>query len=410
MAQAKQCSHILPPAWLGVLGGGQLGRMFAMAAHRLGYRVMVLTPEADSPASQVADHTIVAPYDDPQALRQLAERCQAITLEFENLPLLALNTLQTLCKPVRPNAAILGIAQHRLTEKSTLAQLGLPVTPFAPIHSRADLPVAWNTITATGASKAVIKTAGFGYDGKGQVKVDSLEALQAAYEAFSTNAEGQSAAYIVEAWVPFQQELSVIAGRNANGDFAHYGAIGNQHANHILDVSIWPAPLPEALAQQAVGITQQIMNYFSVEGLLCVEFFVLPPDANGVAHLLINEMAPRAHNSGHLTIEGFTISQFELQVRCLCNLPLGGNTITGLLQPTVTDGVVGMVNLLGQHLGNTPNWSALLRHYPNVSLHLYGKTETREGRKMGHITALDQSIRTMSQHLLQARTTINPIH
>jgi 5-(carboxyamino)imidazole ribonucleotide synthase len=354
---------IAPGSTVGVLGGGQLGRMFAMAARRLGYRVHTLAPDDDTPTGQVADVEVVASYDDIEAVRAFAEKVDVVTFEFENVSAAAAAAAEEVAL-VRPNGKSLAIAQHRIREKTFLAALGIPVAPFVPVWTPDDLAAAADTIRCP----AVIKTASFGYDGKGQVAVATADELPAAWDALHQREA------IVEAFIDLEREISVIGARGADGEWSHFGPFDNAHAHHILDVSVAPAAVAEATAAEAVDITRAVMEALDYVGILCVEFFVARDGS-----LLANELAPRPHNSGHLTFDACRTSQFEQQLRAICGLPLGS---TELLQPAA------MANLLGdvwEH--GEPDWAAALA-YPDVKLHLYGKSSPRPGRKMGHLTAL----------------------
>lgn len=352
-----------------MLGGGQLGRMFAMAAKRMGYRVVALSPDSGGPAVQVADGEIVGDYTDEAALARLAAEVDAVSIEFENIPAGALNFLAERV-PVRPGAHVLHTTQNRLREKTALKDAGFPVTPFAPVHSLGDLVAGLETLGVP----AVLKTAGFGYDGKGQQKITDVS------QAEKTFGQLDGVPGILEGFVDFEREVSMIAGRNADGRIVTYDVIENRHHRHILDVSAVPAAASDSVTVEARRIAEAVMTQLDVVGVLCVEFFLLPDN-----RLLINELAPRPHNSGHLTIEACITSQFEQQVRMLCNLPPGDPS---LRQPAA------MANLLGDlwfdESGNRqePDWRKLMADYPGVKLHLYGKTEPRPGRKMGHLTAV----------------------
>jgi 5-(carboxyamino)imidazole ribonucleotide synthase len=356
-------SVILPGSTIGVLGGGQLGRMFAMAARRLGYRVHTLAPDHDTPTGQIADVEINASYDDLDAVRAFAKGVDVVTFEFENVSADAAAAAEAHAI-VRPNGRALAIAQHRLREKTFLAGHGLPVTPFAAIRTDADLAGA---VAAVGCP-AVLKTSSFGYDGKGQVPVATPDGLAAAWASL-----GRQEA-VLEAFLDLDCEISVIGARGVSGEWSHFGAIENAHVHHILDVSVAPAAVPAAMAALAVDATQRIMEALEYIGILCVEFFVTRD-----GRLLVNELAPRPHNSGHLTFDACRTSQFEQQVRAICGLPLG---TPDMFQPAA------MANLLGDLWSQgEPNWAAALA-LPDVKLHLYGKATARPGRKMGHLTAL----------------------
>lgn len=368
-------SLIQPGATIGVLGSGQLGRMLALAAARLGYRVHVFSDAPpDSPAGQVAQLEISAAYSDETALRKFAAGVDVVTVEFENVPAAALELLATLV-PVRPGSGALHVTQNRLREKRFLQQHDLPHAPFVPVNSEEELRAA---LQLTGWP-AVLKTAGFGYDGKGQLLLTNEADLPAAAELLSGGA-------VLEGFVEFDRELSVLLARSGTGQTADWGVISNTHANHILDLSVTGAP---AEAERAVVLARQAAEALDFTGLLCVEFF-----ETAAGELLVNEIAPRTHNSGHLTIEGSVTSQFEQQVRAICGLPFGS---TELLRPAA------MANLLGD-LWNTgtPDWSAALRD-PAVKLHLYGKAAARPGRKMGHLTALAATQAEAASKVLAAR-------
>jgi 5-(carboxyamino)imidazole ribonucleotide synthase len=355
---------ILPPATLGILGGGQLGRMFAMAARAMGYRVMVLDPDENSPAGALADVHLRAPYADREALERMGRGCAAITTEFENIPASSLEFLARFC-PVRPGAAAVAIAQDRAQEKSFLQARGFPTAPFARVETAADLAVAYQKIGVP----AILKTARHGYDGKGQARVGNLAELAAAF------AELGAVPCVLEAWLPLQTEISVVVARGADGRAVAFPPAENRHVDGILEISIAPATVAETLAAQAVDTAKAIAAALDYCGVLAVEFFVLDD-----GRLLVNEMAPRPHNSGHYTLDACLTSQFEQQVRAVAGLPLGA---PDLLQPAA------MVNLLGDlwQEGREPPWEAVLSH-PGAKLHLYGKREPRPGRKMGHFNVL----------------------
>ena len=358
---------ILPGATLGLLGGGQLGRMFAYAARVLGYHVIVLDPDLHSPAAQFADAHLCADYDDQVALLELGKRCAAITTEFENVPARSLELLATL-STVRPAADVVAIAQDRITEKSYLAGQGFPVTPFAVVRTEQELHEALNNISVP----ALLKRSRLGYDGKGQAPVTNLEQAIAAFHMLGDEP------CVLEQRVVLEKEISVIVARGADGETACFPVAENQHQNGILDVSIVPARISAALAKQAADMAIKLAERLDYCGVLAVEFFVLADDK-----LLINEIAPRPHNSGHYTLDVCVTSQFEQQVRALCGLPLSS---ARLLCPAV------MVNLLGDLWADgEPQWEKILQH-KQVKLHLYGKGEPRPGRKMGHFTLLDESI------------------
>jgi 5-(carboxyamino)imidazole ribonucleotide synthase len=353
---------IFPDAMLGMLGGGQLGRMFTLAAHAMGYRVAVLDPDPRSPAGAIADVHLRAAYQDREALQQLADSCAAVTTEFENVPAESLRWLAAHCI-VRPTGDSVAVAQDRTREKRFLTDNGFDVAPYAVIERVEDCDAA-----DAGLFPGVLKRARFGYDGKGQARVASKEEAKAAFLALGAET------CVLEKQVTLSCEVSVIAARGANGDTRSFPVAENQHRNGILDMSIVPARVSEEIARQAEAVARGVAVKLGYCGVLAVEFFVTEERA-----LLVNEIAPRPHNSGHYTIDACATSQFEQQVRTLCGLPLGE---TRLLSPVV------MVNLLGdvwQH--GEPQWNHIFAS-PEAKLHLYGKQEARPGRKMGHYTVL----------------------
>ena len=375
-------SPILPGSVVGVFGSGQLGRMLGMAARRLGYRIHTFSPGTDTPTGMLADREVAAAYTDLDAVRDFVRGVDVITFEFENVPADVARIADEEGVPVRPGDHVLHTAQHRLREKSFFVQNGLPVAPFAPVHSVEDLQIALLTL----GTPAVLKTAAFGYDGKGQVKIDSPDQAAAAWAAI-----GQQPA-ILESFIDFEREVSVVAARGVDGSFAHFGVMENSHADHILDITVAPAEVSPAAAERAVAATRTIMEKLDVVGVLCVEFFL-----TWDAHLLVNEIAPRPHNSGHLTVDACVTDQFEQQLRAVCGMPLGS---TDYHRPAA------MANLLGDLWADgEPNWAAALA-LPNVKLHLYGKTDPRPGRKMGHLTALGATIEEAQAVVVAARRAI----
>jgi 5-(carboxyamino)imidazole ribonucleotide synthase len=369
---------IAPGGVLGVLGGGQLGRMFAIAARRMGYRVHTFSPEDDSPTGQLADLEVTASFEDLDALRTFARSVDVVTFEFENVPIEAIDAVEALA-PVRPSGVALHTAQQRAREKTFLADRGVPTAPFAPA---ATLDELWDAVARIG-TPAVIKTAAFGYDGKGQHKAASPADVEHIWTAI-----GHQEA-VVEKYVNLQAEISIVAARGLDGEVAAYQPFENRHRNHILDVTTVPAAIPAAVAKQATEITRTILEELQYVGVLCVEFF-LSTDGE----LLVNELAPRPHNSGHLTFDAAVTSQFEQQVRAICGLSLGS---TDIPRPAA------MANLLGDlWVDGEPNWAAACR-FTDVKLHLYGKSHPRRGRKMGHMTAAGTTAQAAQDRVVAAR-------
>ena len=392
----------LPPgSWLGVLGGGQLGRMFCQAAQRLGYRVCVLDPDTDGIAARVADHHIRADYLDDAALVELGTLCDAVTTEFENVPAAALERLAMLTR-VAPTGASVAVAQDRVAEKAFFTGAGVPVAPYRVIETLEDVDGVPDTLFP-----AILKVARLGYDGKGQARVATREAVREAFERFTAAASGRAPVCVLEQQVPLAAEVSVLLARGADGQVAVYPLAANEHRQGILAVSTVPAAVSPALAEQ-----------LAYRGILCIEFFVLED-----GRLLANEMAPRPHNSGHWTLDAADCSQFEQQARVMAGLPLGS---TAQVRPVI------MLNILGnawyQAIGQgasrrpvaapravdvanrlvhaaeqggkvcaasreptEPDWSAVLAH-PGAHLHLYGKDEARMGRKMGHVNIVADTL------------------
>lgn len=369
---------VLPGSTIGILGSGQLGRMIAIAARRMGYHVHTLSPESDSPTGHVADREVVAAYDDVEAVKRFAADVDIITLEFENISADCVDAA-SLIAPVRPKGSVLHTTQNRLREKTFLAEHGFPVAPFCHVKSSAELAAAVEEIS----TPAVLKTAGFGYDGKGQVKIETADDVADAWASMA----GQEA--VLEAFIGFKLELSVVAARGLTEDFAHYGTVENKHSHHILDVTTAPADVSGAVNVTAVNLTRKVFEALDVVGVACVEYF-LDRDEN----LIINEIAPRVHNSGHFTFDACVTSQFEQQVRAVCGLPLGSTD-----QPRPA----AMANLLGDLWENgEPDWATALA-IPEVKLHLYGKQEARPGRKMGHLTAMADTREQAVERVVEAR-------
>jgi 5-(carboxyamino)imidazole ribonucleotide synthase len=373
-------SAVPPGRWLGVLGGGQLGRMFCHAAQRLGYRVCVLDPDPDSPAGAVAEQHLQADYLDESALDALASRCAAVTTEFENVPAAALRRLAatvTVC----PSADAVAVAQDRIDEKTFVAGCGIAVAPYAVVRGEADL---------SGVDPAlfpgILKAARLGYDGKGQARVaDAAQAL-AAYRAFG------SVPCVLERALPLAAEVSVVVARALDGRTVAWPAAENLHRDGILARTVVPARVPEATARSALDAARRIAEALGYAGVLCVEFFVLADGA-----LVVNEMAPRPHNSGHWTIDASVTSQFEQQARVLAGLPLGA---TDALAPAVMVNLLGDCWLRGAQPAE-PDWAAVLAD-PRVKLHLYGKAQPRRGRKMGHLTVVGGSAQDCLQAAMRA--------
>ena len=357
---------ILPGATLGLLGGGQLGRMFTVAARTLGYRVSVLDPDPFSPAAEFATAHLAAPYTDPASLDRLAKECAAVTTEFENAPAAALEQLAAHVV-VRPAGASVAIAQDRRREKAFFASGRLPVGPFAVVESESDLDPALASVKLP----ALLKTARLGYDGKGQARVDSKA------DALRALREWKGVPCVLEELLDLELEVSVVLARGEDGRVATFPVAENRHSGGILDVSIAPARIAPALAKEATRLATIVAQSLDYVGVLAVEMFVVG------GRLLLNEIAPRPHNSGHYTIDACRTSQFEQQVRVLCGLPLGD---ASQHTPAV------MVNLLGDiWRGGEPRWEGVLAH-PGAHLHLYGKREARPGRKMGHVTVCEAAL------------------
>lgn len=350
---------IPPGSAIGIIGGGQLGRMMACAAAELGFRTVIFTPEHGSPASHVAYKTIVADYADHTALAAFAAEVDVITFEFENIPHESLRVLEGI-KPVRPSAHVLGVCRNRVREKQAINALGIGTAPFREVNSAEDLAVA---IEALGLP-AILKTAELGYDGKGQVTIRRAEECGEAWQQM------RGAQAVLEGFVDFQMEISVIVARSISGQTACYVPVQNIHAHHILDTTIAPAPIDAALQKEAESIALKLATSLDVYGLLAIEMFVTKDGT-----LLVNELAPRPHNSGHWTMDACITGQFEQMIRAVCGLPLGDPA-------RICD--AEMKNLIGDAVHE---WQAYLNN-PRAKLHLYGKAEARKGRKMGHVNLL----------------------
>ena len=370
---------ILPGSTLGMLGGGQLGRMFTVAARTMGYEVIVLDPDTGSPAGKLATDHVCANYDDQTALDYIAKTCDAVTTEFENVPASTLEALAKTC-PVRPGAHAVTITQDRIHEKNFLRDNGFPTAPFAVIESFEDLKKAISEI----GTPSILKVSRFGYDGKGQFGINSDSDIEKAWETL----EGE--ACVLEQRMPLDIEVSVVMARGLEGEVTTYPVAENIHEGGILDVSVVPARIDQATETRVTDMAKEIATALEYVGVMAVEFFI----SNG--ELLVNEIAPRPHNSGHYTLDACVTDQFEQQVRAICGLPLGD---TRLLSPVV------MINMLGDiwHNGKAPEWQKLLDH-ANVKLHLYGKHQARPGRKMGHFNVLSANITdalTLAENLKQ---------
>jgi len=371
MHAAPPAPAAVPPgAWLGLLGGGQLGRMFCMAAQSLGYKVAVLDPGSESPAGSVADRHIVADYLDAQALATMRELCRGATTEFENVPAAALEFLSRDLR-VTPSAASVAIAQDRISEKTFISGHGFPVAPFTILREASDV----SRVDAA-LLPGIVKSARFGYDGKGQIRVRTHDDVANAFAAMDGKA------CVLERMIDLDGELSVIVARNDNGDVATWPVAQNHHRNGILDVSIVPARIAAEVAREARAIATALAAALDYRGVLCVELFIARGDG-----LLVNEIAPRPHNSGHYSIDACVTSQFEQQARVLAALPMGD---TAQHTPAAMLNLLGDVWFAADGTLREPDWTRVLAH-PQAKLHLYGKREPRRGRKMGHVTCLAAS-------------------
>jgi 5-(carboxyamino)imidazole ribonucleotide synthase len=367
---------IAPGGWLGLLGGGQLGRMFCHAAQSLGYKVAVLDPATDGPAAMVADRHIHAAYDDPDGLAELARICRAVTTEFENVPADSLRALASRCR-VSPAADAVAVVQDRITEKAFIASQGIPVAPYLPVRRADDLRGAPDALFP-----GILKAARLGYDGKGQARVQTREQALAAFQEFG------GVACVLEALLPLDHEISVVIARGFDGSTVIFPVARNVHRDGILAVStVELAALSgpqEQLERRAADAALRIAAGLDYHGVLCVEFFVLRD-----GELLVNEIAPRPHNSGHYSIDACVTSQFEQQARVMAGLPLGG---TGLLAPALMLNILGDIWFApGTDIPREPDWAAALA-VSSAKLHLYGKRDARRGRKMGHVTIIAATI------------------
>lgn len=377
----------LPGKTIGILGGGQLGRMFAIAARRMGYRVHALDPAPDCPTGQVADVEWSAPYDDIGTAIKFANSVDVVTFEFENIPY---ETLQAVAEivPVYPAPLVLDTTRHRLREKTFLATHGYPVAPYRAVASVDDLRAA---VTALGMP-CILKTATFGYDGKGQTKITRAADIDDAWDRL-----GQPLG-VVEGYVAFRCELSVIVARGRNGALATFDVAENLHTNHILDITVVPARIPEATRKNAVDLAISVAKSLDLVGVLAVELFLVD-DGTPQGKLVVNELAPRPHNSGHFSIDACKTSQFEQQLRAVCGLPLGD---VSLFQPAA------MANLLGDEWAHGPPRFDEALAVPGVKLHLYGKDDPRPGRKMGHLCAVAEDVDTARARVVDARNRLRP--
>ncbi|MEM6333375.1 MAG: 5-(carboxyamino)imidazole ribonucleotide synthase [Planctomycetota bacterium] len=383
--RAAEDGAVLPGGTVGVLGGGQLGRMLGQAARRMGYRFVVFDPQAGCPAAAVADEQIVADYDDAAALRRFAGRVDVVTFEFENVPAGPLAGLAETVA-VRPSPKVLETCRHRAEEKRFVEACGAAVAPWRACATADEARSAGEAVGGRG----VMKTAEFGYDGKGQRRFDSAGEAAAAWEELG------GVACVAEGWVDFDREVSTLVARSPSGEAAVYPVVENRHVRHILDTTLAPAPgLSEALAEEARRVARSIAERVALEGLLAVEMFVV-----GGSRLVVNELAPRPHNSGHYTIEACVTDQFEQQLRAVCGLPLG--------DASMKVGAAAMGNLLGEVYRpelvtpTVPAWAGLLGD-PEVKLHLYGKRDARAGRKMGHVTATGGDVASALRRVEAAR-------
>jgi len=369
---------ILPGSTLGVFGGGQLGRMFTIAARRMGYRVHVLTPEQDSPTGQTADKEIVADYADINEVEQFARGVEVVTFEFENVSSASLEKIENHV-PVRPSSFVLRTTQHRLREKDFLKINHFPTTCYHEINSKEEL----QKFAQEFSYRCVLKTASFGYDGKGQTRIKSENELDMAW----SNIGGMQG--ILEEWVEFDREISVIVARGVHGDTEVFPVVENEHYNHILDTSIVPARISSEISRKARQIALGIASEIGLVGVLAVEMFVTRS-----GEVLVNELAPRPHNSGHFSFDACVTSQFEQQLRAVCGLPLGSSK---LLRPCVMVNILGDIWKHGQ-----PAFDEILKD-EDLKLHLYGKSEPRVGRKMGHFVCFGDTVEIALQKAQQAK-------
>ena len=371
-----------PPASLGVIGGGQLGRMFVQAAQRMGYRAGVLGAIPEGPGAQVAHWSVIGPPDNFEALLLFAGMAEGATVEFENVSAPALRWLARRM-PVRPGWKTVWVSQNRLREKTFLARHGIPVAPWKSVQTAEELAGAVETL----GCPLILKTATSGYDGKGQARVDEPADAMLAWNQLGR------VPCVAEGWVRFASEVSVVVARGRDGQAVTFPVALNCHDRHILDSTVMPAPVGPIVSQECRELALAIAQALGTVGVLTVEFFLTED-----GRLMVNEIAPRPHNSGHLTIEAAVANQFEQQVRALCGLPLGGTELTS---------PAAMVNLLGDlWKDGEPDWDAALRNDSGVKLHLYGKRTAAPGRKMGHISVMDRDPTTALDRALAARAVL----
>ncbi|MES2307359.1 MAG: 5-(carboxyamino)imidazole ribonucleotide synthase [Verrucomicrobiota bacterium] len=357
----------LPGSTIGLLGGGQLGRMFAIAGRKMGYRIHTFDPTPDCPTGQIADREVNRSFTDEDALRDFAKQVDVITYEFENIPVEPLKAIEGMV-PLYPHPQVLHICQNRRREKEWLRQNGIPVAPFRVVDSLEGFKKAVSEI----GFPSVLKTADFGYDGKGQQKLSASSDLDQVWKNL------QAPVGVLEGWIPFQAELSVIVARNEAGEIKTFPVVRNHHENHILALSQVPAQFDSAVEKKATELAHRIAEAFGLIGLMAVECFLTPEE-----QILVNELAPRTHNSGHFSFDACVTSQFEQQLRAVCGLPLGS---TEVMKPVIMRNILGDVWKSG-----TPAWDQLLA-LPGLKLHLYGKEEAKPGRKMGHYNVIGNSI------------------
>lgn len=381
MTDHRMAAPLLPGATIGMVGGGQLGRMFALEARRMGYRLIVLDPGTDTPAAQFCDHHIRAPFEDLDACLELARRSDVVTLEWENADVATLRAMGEHVR-IHPSPDVLEVAQHRVREKDAARRLGVLTAEYRAVRSRAELHAALAEIGAP----AILKTARMGYDGKGQATLRDASEADASWDALAPQGDD----FILEARVPFRMEVSVVCARSPSGEMACFPIAENEHRGGILHRSIVPARVEPEIAAEAERVARALAEGLGVVGLLAVEMFV-----DGDGRILMNEIAPRPHNSGHYTWEACPVSQFEQQLRAVCGLPLGD---AGLLRPAA------MVNLMGEDAGTGQDVAGVVDALavPGTALHLYGKAQARPGRKMGHLTVLAESADEAARLALRA--------